>query len=206
MRKGLLFATAAVWALSMSAAGAADYYRAPPPAYPAYPAYGYNWSGAYVGGNFGYQWGELTNSGARPSGGTGGFQGGYNWQYGQFVAGVETDLQFSSNSDTFNNYKFSNPWFGTVRGRGGIAMNNILFYGTLGLAYGRGHVASNGFGEDNFHPGWATGVGLEVGLASNWSVRAEYLYIDLADESYFLTGTSNGLRTNLGRFGVNYRF
>jgi outer membrane immunogenic protein len=58
----------------------------------------------------------------------------------------------------------------------------------------------------NFHVGWTVGAGLEVGLLPNWSVKAEYLFIDLASESYGLTLTNNGLSSNLVRFGVNYRF
>jgi len=208
MRKGLLITTAAralcsalCSALAASAAGAADFYKAPPPT-----PYGYSWLGPYVGANFGYQWGQLTNSGANPAGIAGGFQGGYNWQFGQFVLGAETDIQLSDSNDVFANYKFSNPWFGTLRGRGGIALNNILFYGTLGLAYGRGHVDIGSAGEDNLHVGWTGGAGLEVGLTQNWSVKAEYLYIDLGSETYMLTGTNNGLQSNLVRFGVNYRF
>ena len=77
-----------------------------------------------------------TNSSTDPSGIAGGLQAGYNWQNGQFVFGGETDLQFSGADDTFAPWKFSNPWFGTLRARAGYAMNNILFYGTAGLAYG----------------------------------------------------------------------
>jgi len=167
------------------------------------------WTGPYVGANLGFQWGSLSNSGAKPSGIAGGFQGGYNWQFGQFgqfVAGWEGDIQLSDANDVFANYKFSNPWFGTMRGRGGFALNNILFYGTLGLAYGRGHVDIGSVSESNFHVGWTAGAGLEVGLAPNWSVKAEYLFIDLASENYRLTLTNNGLTSNLVRFGVNYRF
>jgi outer membrane immunogenic protein len=47
---------------------------------------------------------------------------------------------------------------------------------------------------------------LEVGLTPNWSARAEYLYVDLNDRGYNLTGTQNGFESNLLRFGVNYRF
>jgi outer membrane immunogenic protein len=50
------------------------------------------------------------------------------------------------------------------------------------------------------------GGGLEVGLASSWAVRAEYLYIDLGSEAYTLTGASNELTTSLLRFGLDYRF
>ena len=207
MRKGLIGTTVAM-ALTANVASAADLYRNAPPyaPVPAPVAYGYSWMGPYIGANFGYQWGSLSNSGANPSGVAGGFQGGYNWQFGQFVVGGETDIQLSDSNDVFANYKFSNPWFGTVRARGGFALNNILFYGTLGLAYGRGHVDIGSVGESNLHGGWTAGGGLEVGLTPNWSVKAEYLYIDLTGESYVLTGTSNALTSNLVRFGVNYRF
>jgi outer membrane immunogenic protein len=199
-------ATAAALALSVTAAGAADVYRNPyAPSYVTAPVT-YGWTGAYLGTTVGYQWGTLSNSGADPRGITGGFEGGYNWQYGMFVVGGETDLQLSEASDTFANYKFSNPWFGTVRGRGGFAINNILFYGTLGLAYGRGHIDIGSIGEDNMHFGWTTGVGLEIGLTHNWSLKAEYLYIDLGSDNYALTGTGLGLTSNLGRIGLNYRF
>ena len=63
-------------------------------------------------------------------------QGGVNWQIGQFVLGAETDFQLSDADDTFAPWKFSNPWFGTLRGRAGVALNNVMFYGTVGLAYG----------------------------------------------------------------------
>src|ERR1044072_4124741 len=91
--------------------------------------------GPYVGANVGSQWGSVSNSPANSSGVTGGIQAGHNWQFGQFVFGAETDLQASSADDRFASWKFSNPWFGTVRGRGGVALNNVMFYGTLGVAY-----------------------------------------------------------------------
>jgi outer membrane immunogenic protein len=168
--------------------------------------YEWNWIGPYVGANLGYQWGSLSNSGAKPSGIAGGFQGGYNWQFGQFVTGWEADIQLSDANDVFANYKFSNPWFGTARGRGGFAVNNLLFYGTLGLAFGDGHVDLGGVSESNPHVGWTTGVGLEVGVTPSWSIKAEYLYVDLFSHNYALTQTSNGLSSNLVRFGTNYHF
>jgi outer membrane immunogenic protein len=210
MRKGQIW-TMAVMVLTATGAGAGDLRGPPPgpccgPAYPPPPPSYWYWAGPYVGANLGFQSGVLSNSGARPSGVAGGFQGGYNWQFGQFVAGWESDFQLSSSNDVFANYKFSNPWFGTMRGRGGFALNNILFYGTLGLAYGRGHVDIGSLGESNFHVGWTAGAGVEMGLLPNWSVKAEYLFIDLASETYGLTLTNNGLTSNLIRFGFNYRF
>jgi outer membrane immunogenic protein len=206
MRAPVIGAIAAVALTAATGAGAADLYRSPPPYAPTPVPYGYSWMGPYLGVNLGYQWGSLSNSGAKPNGLAGGFQGGYNWQFGQFVVGGETDIQLSDADDVFAAYKFSNPWFGTLRGRGGFALNNILFYGTLGLAYGRGRVDIGSVSESNFHVGWTAGAGLQVGLTPNWSVKAEYLYIDLSSESYGLTLTNNGLTSNLVRFGVNYRF
>ncbi len=187
-------------------AGAADlprntpYYQAPVPA-------AYNWGGWYVGANIGYQWGKTTNNPTRPTGVEGGLQGGYNWQNGSWVFGGETDMQISGADDTFAPWKFSNPWFGTLRGRAGYAYNNVLFYGTLGLAYGDIKGELSGLSETKTHAGWAIGAGLEFGLTPNWSAKAEYLYVDLSDRPYSVTGgTNNGLESNILRFGVNYHF
>jgi hypothetical protein len=96
-------------------------------------------------------------------------QAGYNWQNGQFVFGGETDLQVTGADDTFAPYKFSNPWFGTLRARAGYAMNNILLYGTLGLAYGGVKGELGGLDESKTHTGWTGGLGMEVGFTPNWS-------------------------------------
>jgi len=198
MALGMALATA-------SAAAAADLPRGSAPYYST-PAAGFNWSGGYVGANVGYNWGKVTNTGTNPSGLEGGLQGGYNWQNGQFVYGAETDLQLSGADDTFAPFKFSNPWFGTLRGRGGFAYSNFLFYLTAGLAYG-GLKAENGLlTESKTHIGWTAGLGAEVGITSNWSAKAEYLYMDLGSRSYSLTGATNGYQANMIRLGVNYHF
>ena len=94
--------------------------------------------------------------------------------------GGETDLQISGADDTFAPWKFSNPWFGTLRGRAGYAFNNILLYGTLGLAYGDLKGELLGADETKTETGWAGGLGAEVGFTPNWSAKVEYLYMDLA--------------------------
>jgi outer membrane immunogenic protein len=45
-----------------------------------------------------------------------------------------------------------------------------------------------------------------VALTGNWTARAEYLYVDLSERSYSLTGVNNGINGNILRMGVNYRF
>jgi len=200
-------ATALLAALVTTPAAAADLYgRAP--AFAAAPFNGYNWNGFYVGANLGYQWGSVTNwGGGSPSGITGGGQIGYNWQvHPNWVLGLEADIQGSAANDTFAAYKFSNPWFGTVRGRAGYAMNNVMIYLTGGLAYGGGRVEFAGMTESQTHLGWTLGGGVEVGLTPNWSAKAEYLYVRLEDQGYVLTGVNNGFASNVFRLGVNYRF
>ena len=174
-------------------------FRRAPPAY--------NWAGAYAGVNVGYEWGKVTNTAINPSGLEGGLQAGYNWQSGQFVFGGETDIQLSGADDTFAPFKFSNPWFGTLRGRAGIAMNNILFYGTLGLAYGGLQGAKTPAStESKTDIRLDRGLGIEVGFTPNWSAKVEYLYMDLGDRAFSLTGMDNGHQANILRFGLNYHF
>ena len=205
MKKTILAMTVASLAAATGTATAADLPRSSAPYYS--PASGYNWGGAYAGLNLGYEWGKVSNSGVSPSGIEGGLQFGYNWQSGQFVFGAETDLQISGADDTFAPYKFSNPWFGTLRARAGYAMNNILFFGTFGLAYGAIKGEFGGLDENKTHVGWAGGLGMEVGLTPNWSAKVEYLYMDLSDRAYSISGgASNGLGANMLRFGVNYHF
>ncbi len=125
-------------------------------------------------------------------------------------------------------------WFGTARARLGIALTpELLLYGTGGAAYGR--VKSTGdftsliseapFIENRFpaalsgtRVGWVVGAGTEWMFARNWSVKAEYLHVDLGNTSavglsiFDLTHTGNSVRytwknqENIVRAGVNYHF
>ncbi|WP_262048373.1 outer membrane protein [Bradyrhizobium sp. Bra78] len=97
-------------------------------------------------------------------------------------------------------------WFGTVRGRLGVAVApRVLFYGTGGLAYGRvstsGSVSainvggfpgadggtftpvSASFSNSTTRLGWSAGAGIEGAFADNWSARLEYLHVDLGTVS-----------------------
>lgn len=202
-----LLATASAGALlaTSGVAQAADM----PGAYstPIAPAsYGaYAWTGPYIGANIGYTFGSVSGSSLQPSGVAGGLQAGYNWQSGQLVLGVETDLQLTGADDTLAPWKFSNPWFGTTRGRLGFAMNNILLYGTGGLAYGGLRAEGPGVNQSESSIGWTMGAGIEVALNQNWSAKAEYLFYSLNNNTYTTIGT-HGLDANVLRFGVNYHF
>ena len=150
------------------------------------------------------------------SGINGGLQLGYNWMLNPaWLAGFETDFQFADQSgqavsNTAGPVAFaanqSLNWFGTVRGRAGFAFNNILFFGTGGLAFGELRATTFGLSESHTNAGWTLGAGAEMGFAPNWSAKIEYLYVDLANSNFVVTGASNGYRFGLIRAGVNYRF
>jgi outer membrane immunogenic protein len=170
------------------------------------PLNAYSWAGPYLGANLGYEWGSVNNNPAKPSGFVGGVQAGYNFQTGPWVFGVEGDIQAAGADDTFAPWKFSNPWFGTLRGRAGYAFSNVLFYGTAGLAFGELRAQTFGWTESHTSAGWTIGAGAEVGFAPNWSAKLEYLYIDLSTSQFAITGVSNGYSASVVCAGVNYHF
>jgi outer membrane immunogenic protein len=195
--------------LASVAVGAASAADLPHPSYytATAPLSAYSWTGLYLGGNLGYAWGTTGNNPTRPSGGAGGAQAGYNWQTGQFVIGGEADIELSGANDTFAPWKFSNPWFGTLRGRAGYAISNVLIYGTGGVAFGELQAQTiNLQSESHTNVGWTAGAGVEAGLGANWSAKVEYLFVDLASNTFALTGTSNALSASVLRAGVNYHF
>jgi outer membrane immunogenic protein len=196
-------AALALLAATAGSAAAADFSR---PTY--YTATGpMSWTGPYLGANLGYQWGQASNTPANPSGVVGGLQGGYLWQQGRFVFGGEADLQFSDASDTRLPFKLSNDWFGTMRARAGYTVNNYLIYGTAGFAVGELTVESVALqSESHTNVGWTAGLGVEAGLAGNWTAKVEYLYVDLANSAFTLTGTNSGFSTSVLRTGLNYHF
>jgi outer membrane immunogenic protein len=204
-------------AVALTAAGftgsaqAADLYGSRPNYYNSNPPpLDRTWIGPYLGGNIGYAWGSVDNNPTKPSGFVGGVQAGYNWRFGpssQWVVGLEGDLQATGADDTFAPWKFSNPWFGTVRGRAGyLFINNFLVYATGGLAFGELRAETFGLSETQTNAGWTAGVGAEFLFAPQWSAKVEYLYVDLANSNFTVTGASNGYRFGVLRAGINYHF
>jgi outer membrane immunogenic protein len=127
-------------------------------------------------------------------------------------------------------------WFGTARGRAGLLIApNMLFYATGGFAFGQAAASQSTIGTgsslascaaalpcaaastDKTRYGWAAGVGYEIMMPNtNWTVKAEYLYMDLGTVSLAATTpaftppvtftSSNQFRESMLRVGVNYRF
>ena len=119
-------------------------------------------------------------------------------------------------------------WFGTVRARTGVIVDNVLLYATGGFAYANFNRSFTFFddggpttltvGRSNTRWGWTAGVGAEWAFAPNWSLKSEALYMRFETDT--ITATGDGAIGNLGRayrlesqndawvtrVGVNYRF
>jgi outer membrane immunogenic protein len=107
--------------------------------------------------------------------------------------------------------------FGTVRGRFGYALDNLLFYATAGLAYAsitndiqKGRNAGEQIVWDNqWTTGYAIGGGLEYGFTQSLIGRLEYIYSNYGTTS--LRNADGNLaelmnEMHLFRAGVSYKF
>ena len=223
MKRFTLMACAGLLAAAMAVPSlAADL---PRPAYKA-PVFvaPFSWSGFYVGINGGYAWGDASVSNALGSFTTNGTDGGlvggtlgYNLQTGNWVWGVEADLDYAFIKGNVSNTvagcagcKVENTWLGTARGRIGYAFDRWLPYVTGGAAFGSVKVVTPIGSNTDTALGWTAGAGIEYAFLGAWSAKLEYLYADLGKSTCAVTtcGISTDVdpKINMVRVGVNYRF
>jgi len=187
--------------------------KAPPPVMAPI----FTWTGFYIGGNiggawtsnriwedrFGAEWGR--SSDARFIGGG---QIGYNWQFNQFVLGIEGDIDGIVNQNrnsvvfvpTVGNVAVSGNgganWVSTIAARFGFAADRALFYGKAGYGWvnGSGNAtltnvatgASLSIGGDGTRSGWLLGGGIEYAITNNWSVKGEFDYLATGNDRTFV--------------------
>jgi outer membrane immunogenic protein len=207
-------ALATLLASTAFAAQAADLpRRSAPIAAPVYSAPLFTWTGFYAGLNAGVIFGDYTKLGTplNPDPAfTGGAQLGYNYQIGQFVAGLEADYNYSGLRGrgliAAANTRGELNSFGTIRGRLGVAFDRALVYGTGGWAFGNNELKTAVRSDDKWHNGYAIGGGLEYAFTQNISAKAEYIFMKFEDKTYFGGPGKAGLDANVVRAGVNYRF
>ena len=147
---------------------------------------------------------------------------GYNYQMGPWVLGIEGDIDWSNIGGQVTGPVMGIPatfetqlsWLNTFRGRVGYAFGSIFPYLTGGGAFGgiratdaitipgSGNVLG---GLSDVQLGWTAGAGLEYGpLNQNWSVKVEYLYVDLGSDILVLDDVK--FSAHLIRGGVNWHF
>ena len=209
--------------------------KMPVKAAPMAPAY--SWTGFYVGGTAGAGWGKSSECFApggctddiNLSGFVGGVTAGFNWQWTNWVLGVEGDWSWGKlKGSTPSNIAFncnstcdvSVNSFGTLRGRVGYAFDRFLPYLTAGAAFTNTHaIWSTGLVNESAgtvtNTTFAWGGGIEYALVSQWSAKLEYINAGKLPDGYFdsrLTCIAapgcytHETRYSVVRAGINYKF
>jgi outer membrane immunogenic protein len=216
IRTGVSLAALMIAPIAAHAADLPRSYKAPAYVAPAVA----NWTGFYVGLNAGYGFGksdwDFAGVSTDPKGFLGGVTLGYNFQTGLWLWGIEGDIDYSGmkgSTDCFGGTcETKTSWLGTARGRFGYAgWNNWLPYLTGGAAFSDVKAITPIGDASKTMIGWTAGAGVEYAMWSNWSVKAEYLYVDLGKfdcDTCFGPGISESVtfKANVVRAGVNYRF
>ncbi len=153
---------------------------------------------------------------------------GANVHVGRFVFGVEGEWMWTGiKGDMTETTDFGGGltqttalatrinWLATAAARVGVVTaDRWLNYVKVGFALadethdlrfdqtlvGVGSTSSD-FSGGRLHTGFLIGVGTEYAFFSNWSVKAEYNYVQFAQQTAMLTGIQNlNIRTGPGRF------
>jgi len=176
----------------------------------------FSWTGIYLGVQGGYGW--SSPQGLDLSGDLAGGQLGFNYQVGNFVVGLEGDGDWADISQTINGMAFgvpvsaifSNDALASLRGRFGIAFNNVLAYATAGGGWGHGSLSGTVLGmtvsSTAWHTGWSAGGGVEWAFFPNWTVRLEYLHYGLGSVTYFGVPNSGNIDIDTVKVGISYLF
>jgi outer membrane immunogenic protein len=184
-------------------------YTPPPPVF--------SWTGFYIGGQVGYEWGSTSEDPvyngvliplagpvapfSHSSGGvTGGGHIGYNFQINQFVIGVEADENGSTYEGSGllpNGFRLEarerTPLDGSVRGRVGVTFDRALLYATGGLAVGA-------FDTTLLYPTLGDNLGSASPVRLGWTVGGG---IDYAIDNNWAVRVEYRY-TDYGRFAENY--
>jgi len=164
---------------------------------------------------------------------------GYNWGTCNTIFGIEVDgdwvdadvtTRLIPNAPGFDIHIRSQlDGLATARFRTGIAVDNLLFYATGGIAGGHFKTTytsqflgipgvipgfTNSASFDDWRFGWVAGFGTEWAFSPNWILRSEVLYVEFADREKRVlfappAGFANFTESDsmwVGRVGVSYRF
>ena len=176
-----------------SAAFAADLPVQPPVYVP--PAF--TWTGFYFGDNLGFGGDRFVYPfSAAAVDGSAGFGGSVSITSGGGTVNATGGIgggPFGASGEIGSTINY----IGTVRARAGYAWDRFLVYGTGGFAYGQVTssasvtVAAGGGGgsitgsETSGRVGWTVGGGFEYAITPNFTVKTEYLYVNLGTPTAF---------------------
>jgi outer membrane immunogenic protein len=232
----LLSITASVFSLS---ALAADLLNPVQPAAPVAYVPAFSWTGFYLGGELGWVQTDpkyttaalllgapfVVSSGSGKNGLIYGGLGGYNYQVGQVVLGVEADfagwtvgtIRYTAITGDF--LTAHSKWGGSIRGRLGYAADHALFYVTGGAAFVSNQTSipltGISIGGDGAQWGWTVGGGLDYAFTNNWFTGIEYRYSQYGAKTFIypipilnlgIVGFKQELNSNQVTARVGYKF
>lgn len=220
MRFNLKFALPAIAGLGIAAtalpAMAADVvYEEPPAPAPIIDAAPVStWEGPYAGLHLGYGFGGRVRDTSGLSGtvGTdgwmGGVFGGYNFQTGAIVYGLEADVNVSGVDGGNAALAARTTVDGSVRARVGAAVtDDVLVYGTAGGAAERLRVSDGAVTDTNTMLGYTVGAGVDAKLTDQVFGRVEYRYTDYGSKTFGLTTpTSIDSSNHRATVGIGFKF
>lgn len=168
----------------------------------------YDWSGFYIGGVAGYNWGKDrtteydTATGQplnmhfdyKPDGFSGGVKAGVNFQHGSFVYGAEADFELTNIKGGFID-RIQNlgrgddtyDWQASLRARMGLALDRVMIYGTGGVAIAD---IKNTYTLvplnivepiSDIRAGWTAGAGVDFAVTDNLIAGIEYRFTKFND-------------------------
>jgi outer membrane immunogenic protein len=161
-----------------------------------------DWSGFYLGGHVGYGWADMSGAYDEEDASSQlfaedldldgivlGAHAGYNWQRDSLVFGIEGDVSFTDlddsggapDPDETEEQSGDVDLLASVRGRLGIAIDDVLLYATAGVAIPSAEYEITGTsdtdGKVKFGDiGGVVGGGVEFAMTDSIRLRAEGLY------------------------------
>lgn len=167
----------------------------------------FSWNGAYVGAHGGIASPKFSPL-ASGRGLTGGFQAGYNYQFGPGVVGAELEASYLGNDVRVPNGELREHFRGAAKVKAGMALDHTLLYGTAGLTTTKFKNGNGVTGPDGWKQGYLIGAGLEQSFGGALSAKLEYNYVNTGNVT--ATTSSGTSRTNVSdhvlKGGLNYRF
>ncbi len=154
------------------------------------------WQGFYVGGHFGLSIAESEVSlvgidlvSLDDDSFAAGIHVGYNWQRNNIVYGIEGDFTWiGTDYDVLNVEVASIDSLGSVRGRLGYAINDLLLFATAGVAWKDTDTIINLDLDDT---GYVIGAGAELKFGARYSLKGELLHYRFENEDVLGTAPFN---------------
>ncbi len=144
-----------------------------------------------------------------------GFHVGYNFQpFGGsenrgWLLGTEMDFSLASISQrhtdpVLGHFRMRSTFLSSARLRAGYAFDNLLIYGTFGLALSDLKFKTATANGVDLRLGLALGAGVEYKMSDSWSMRLEATAYDFGQEKINFNGTRRNVDSGMAQIRVGF--